>query len=117
MHLSLNWLRDYLLKTDVKIDPQDLARKLTMRGFPVVAIRSNSPNALDHVVVGRIEKIEKHPNADRLQVTEVITSNAEGAPRHQIVCGATNIAVGDIVPVALPGAILPGDFEIKISSI
>lgn len=116
MLLSLNWLRDYLLKQDMKIDPKDLANKLTMRGLAVAAIKRPS-FGLEGVIVGRIEKIEKHPNADRLQVTQVVTSEDADAERRQIVCGAKNIAEGDIVPVAIPGCILPGDFEIKVSTI
>lgn len=116
MLLSLNWLRDYLAKSDMKIDPKDLADKLTMRGIHVAAIKRPA-FSLENVVVGRIEKIEKHPNADKLQVTQVTTKSGEGASPIQIVCGAKNIAEGDIVPVALPGSILPGDFEIKKSTI
>lgn len=116
MLLSLNWLKDHLLKTDIRIDPKDLAEKLTMRGLPVASIK-RPPSALEHVVVGKIEKIEKHPNADRLQVTRVLVSEDPNAERLQIVCGAKNIAEGDIVPVALPGAVLPGDLVIKHSSI
>lgn len=116
MFLSLNWLRDYLVKGDIKIDPKDLAEKLTMRGLQVSAIKRPS-FGLENVIVGRIEKIEKHPNADRLQVTQVIISETEKDKPRQVVCGANNIAEGDIVAVALPGAMLPGDFEIKISSI
>lgn len=114
MLLSINWLRDYLLKSDVKIDPKLISEQLTMRGLQVASIKRPA-FGLENVVVGRIEKIEKHPNADRLQVTQVIFR--EGDAPHQIVCGAKNIAEGDIVPVALPGAVLPGDLEIKISSI
>jgi phenylalanyl-tRNA synthetase beta chain len=116
MHLSLNWLRDYLQKADAKIDPKDLADKLTMRGIHVAAIK-HPAMSLENVVVGRIEKIEKHPNADRLQVTQVVTQDGESAPKIQIVCGAKNISEGDIVPVALPGSMLPGNFEIKVSAI
>ncbi len=116
MQLSINWLRDYLLKADVKIDASELAEKLTMRGIQVGAIRQPSAG-LESVVVGRIEKIEPHPNADRLQVTKVIISAEEGAERLQIVCGAKNIAEGDLVPVALVGASLPGGIRIKQSAI
>jgi phenylalanyl-tRNA synthetase beta chain len=116
MLLSINWLKDYLQKAEIKIDPKELADKLTMRGLAVSTIK-RPILGLETVMVGRIETIEKHPNADRLQVTWVVTSEAEGAERRQIVCGATNIAVGDIVPVAMPGTILPGDFEIKKSII
>lgn len=114
MLLSINWLRDYLLKTDVKIDPRDLAEKLTMRGLAVASIKRPS-FGFENVVVGRIEKIEKHPNADRLQVTQVTIGS--DVKILQIVCGAKNIAEGDIVPIALVGAVLPGDFVIKLSTI
>lgn len=116
MLLSLNWLRDYLAKADVKIDPKDLSEKLTMRGLAVASVQQPKTE-LEKVVVGRIEKIEKHPNADRLQVTKVVVSAEANAERLQIVCGAKNIAEGDLVPVAMIGAMLPGDFEIKQSSI
>ncbi len=116
MLLSLNWLRDYLAKPDLKIDPKDLADKLTMRGVHVAAIKRPS-FSLENVVVGKIEKIDTHPNADRLQVTQVITQTGKNVEPIQIVCGAKNIAVGDIVPIALPGSILPGDFYIKHSTI
>ena len=71
MLLSLNWLKDHLLKTDVKIDPKDLADKLTMRGLQVAAIK-RPPATLEYVNVGKIIKIEKHPNADRLQVRRTV---------------------------------------------
>jgi|GEM_PF-1953891 len=63
----------------------------------------------DNVVVGKILEIEKHPNADRLQVTKTDI----GGKVLQIVCGAPNIKVGQIVPVALIGAKLPNEMEIK----
>lgn len=116
MLLSFNWLRDYLQKPDIKFDAKELAEKLTMRGVQVAAIRRPSLG-LDNVVVGKIIRIEPHPNADRLQVTQVVTSDDPEAEKRQIVCGAKNIAEGDIVPIALPGATLPGDFTIKESKI
>jgi len=61
-------------------------------------------------VVGELLAVEKHPRADRLSLTRVTTGS--GAPL-EIVCGATNIAVGQRVPVALPGAVLPGDRRIE----
>src|SRR5260221_12272712 len=63
-----------------------------------------------NVVVGELLAVERHPNADRLSLTRVNTGS--GAPL-EIVCGATNIAVGQRVPVALPGAVLPGDRRIE----
>ncbi len=115
MQLSISWLRDYLQKPDVKISAPDLAERLTMRGIQVGAIRQPSAG-LESVVVGRIEKIEPHPNADRLQVTRVVIA-AESAEPLQIVCGAKNIAEGDIVPVALVGASLPGGIRIKKAAV
>ncbi len=116
MFLSLNWLRDYLQKADVKIVPEDLAHRLTMRGLAVAGIKKVA-GGLNDVLVGKIVKIEPHPNADRLQITQVVFSDKPDAETKQIVCGAKNIAEGDIVPVALPGAVLPGDFAIKVSAI
>lgn len=116
MLVSLNWLKEHFAKTDIKLDPRELADKLTMRGVHVAGIK-RSTGSLTNVVVGKILQIEKHPNADRLRVTQVVFSEEEGAEKHQIVCGASNIAEGDIVPIALPGCVLPGDFAIKISTI
>ena len=66
--------------------------------------------ALDKVVVAEILESVQHPNADRLSVCKV--NDGSGHPR-QIVCGAKNYKAGDKVPLALPGAVLPGDFKIK----
>lgn len=87
-------------------------------------------NNLENVVVGRILEIEKHPNADRLQIVRVdigsaepslLTSLPEGERKSMkellIVCGAPNIKVGQLVPVALVGAKLPGGMEIKEAEI
>ncbi len=116
MFLSINWLRDYLAKPDAKIELKDLSDRLTMRGIPVAAVRRSSLG-LERVVVGKIEKIEKHPDAERLQIARVLVSSDPNETPVQIVCGASNIAEGDFVPVALPGAILPGDIQIKASAI
>ena len=70
---------------------------------------------MDNIVIARIEKIEKHPNADKLTWCQVRPApDAEPLP---IVCGAPNIKEGDIVPLALVGAKLPGNFVIKESMI
>ena len=71
---------------------------------------------LRSVVVGEILEIEKHPNADRLQVTKVSVNSDQGTAL-QIVCGAPNITVGQKVPVALVGAKLPNGLEIKEAEI
>lgn len=100
MLLPLSWLEDYIRLKD---SPQKLAERLTLAGIEVESI-SRPGDGLSGVVVGQILKIEKHPSADKLQVTEV--SIGKGQPL-RIVCGATNIAVGQKVPVALVGTTLP----------
>lgn len=79
----------------------------------IVNTEKSAENKFPGVVVGKIMEIEKHPNADRLQVTKTDV----GGEVLQIVCGASNIAVGQKVPVALVGAELPGYFEIKEAEI
>ncbi len=91
--------------------PEQLAEILPMLGLEVESITRFGLSPLPHVVVGEIKSFEKHPKADRLSVCQVDVG--EGSLR-QIVCGAKNFQVGDRVPVALPGAILPGNVEIKV---
>jgi phenylalanyl-tRNA synthetase beta chain len=113
MKISLRWLSDYIDINDYFAKPQELSALLTGAGLEVESIENLAKN-FDHVVVGHILKKEKHPNADRLTVCQV--STGDGVV-HQIVCGAKNHNEGDNVVVALPGAILPGDFSIKQSKI
>ena len=107
MKLSLKWLRDYV---DYDGSPDELAQLLTFAGVEVEGIHTHGV-AIDHVVVAAILDSKQHPNADRLSVCHVDDGSGQ-APR-QIVCGAKNYKVGDKVPLALPGAVLPGDFKIK----
>ncbi|MFA6973226.1 MAG: hypothetical protein WC238_00605 [Parcubacteria group bacterium] len=74
-------------------------------------------SVFENVVVGKILEIEKHPNADRLQIVIVETHSNASVQKLQIVCGANNIKIGDKVPVALVGAKLPGGMEIKEAEI
>lgn len=113
MKISLQWLNDYIDIQDYFAKPQDLAALLTAAGIEVEGIE-NLAKTFEHVVVGHILKKDQHPNADRLSLCQV--STGDGVV-HQIVCGAQNHKQGDNVVVALPGAILPGDFAIKRSKI
>jgi phenylalanyl-tRNA synthetase beta chain len=106
MLISLNWLKEYV---DVPWEPEELADRLTMAGLEVEGITYLNPG-LDNVLVGQILKIEPHPDADSLRVCKVDVG--EGDPV-QIVCGAPNAAAGQVVAVALPGAVLPGGFVIE----
>ena len=102
MRVPLNWLREYV---DPPIDTHLLADRLTMTGTNVEAIHRHGVDALENFVVGRVLEAEQHPNADRLSVCLVDI----GDPDHpqQIVCGAPNVAAGQTVAVAKPGAVMP----------
>ena len=106
MKISLNWLRDFV---DCQLPASDLETLLRRAGLEVAAIHERGV-AIDKVVVAEILESIQHPNADRLSVCKV--NDGSEHPR-QIVCGAKNYKVGDKVPLALPGAVLPGDFKIK----
>ncbi|MDR2863007.1 MAG: phenylalanine--tRNA ligase subunit beta [Puniceicoccales bacterium] len=112
MKVSLQWLTKYVDLSGISTD--QIADALPMLGLEVESVSSVGLPALSHVVVGEILSFEKHPKADRLNVCQVDTG--DGTPR-QIVCGAKNFQAHDRVPVALPGAVLPGGFEIKVSKL
>ena len=113
MKISLKWLSDYIDIQDYFAKPQELANLLTAAGIEVEGVQ-NLAKQFEHVVIGHILKKDQHPGADRLTLCQVATG--EGVV-HQIVCGAKNHNEGDRVVVALPGAVLPGDFVIKHSKI
>jgi phenylalanyl-tRNA synthetase beta chain len=112
MKISLNWIKDYVA-LDAPV--AEIARAITFLGFEVEHVASTGAPPLEGVVVGEVLTREKHPNADKLSVCTVDIGPAGGVKT--IVCGAQNYKVGDRVPVALPGAVLPGDFRIKQSKI
>jgi phenylalanyl-tRNA synthetase beta chain len=109
MKISYNWLKDYV---EFDWSPQQLADRLTMCGIEVEGIEKVGAS-FDHIVVAQVLSVDKHPNADRLTVCRV----TDGATERQIVCGAKNHKAGDKVPLALPGAVLPGDFKIKVGKL
>jgi phenylalanyl-tRNA synthetase beta chain len=102
MKLSFQWISDYVDLHD--LTPETLADKLTGAGLEVEAITPRN-QGVSGVVVGEVVACEPHPNADRLRVCQV---NVGDGPLRTIVCGAPNVAVGQKVPTALPGAKLPG---------
>jgi phenylalanyl-tRNA synthetase beta chain len=106
MRVSMNWLRTL---ANPNISNEQLGLRLTMAGLEVEESVKAAPE-FTHVVVGHITAIEKHPDADKLNVCRVDVG--DGTER-QIVCGAPNAAVGLLVPCALPGAVLPGGLSIK----
>ena len=96
------------------VTAERVAEVLPMLGLEVESVTTFGLAPLPQVVVGEIRSFEKHPKADRLSVCQVDVG--DGAPR-QIVCGAKNFKAGDRVPVALPGTVMPGGFEIKVSKL
>lgn len=123
MRISLNWLSEYVDLPPPEEPPQGgadaergfaasvdlLAHKLTAVGLEVEAIERTGAG-LEGVVAARIVASEKHPNAEKLSVTRVDAGSGEPL---QIVCGAKNYQVGDVVPLATVGTVLPGGGKIE----
>jgi len=107
MFLSLNWLKD-LVEIPRSITPDELARALTRHTVEVENVVVQAKQ-YDKIVVGKILEIKKHPQADKLSLVKVDV----GFEKLEIVCGATNIKTGQLVPVALVGAVLANGLEIK----
>jgi phenylalanyl-tRNA synthetase beta chain len=105
MKVPYSWLREYC---DPGVEPGQLAERLAMTGTEVERVGTVGPPSAEGFVVGKVLSAEPHPNADRLRVCTVDTGDGE----RTIVCGAPNVAAGQTVPVALPGATLPGGHEI-----
>lgn len=105
MLAPLRWLKDYI---DINMNANDFADLMTMSGSKVEGIESMGKD-IEGVVIGKIETIVPHPNADKLVITKVNIGNE----MLQIVTGATNIKEGDYIPVAIEGARLAGGLKIK----
>ena len=106
MKVPYNWLKDY---AEVNVDPHTLGDKLTLSGSALEEVIIQGDN-IKNIVTGKITKIEKHPDADRLNVCQV---NIGADEEIQIVTAATNMKEQDIVPVALHKSILADGSEIK----
>lgn len=109
MIVTWNWLNEFV---DISGTPQELADRLTMAGLEVEGLTTLGAE-LDSVIVARLEQVEAHPDAERLTLCQV--NNGQNIV--QVVCGATNHKTGDLVALAQPGSVLPGDFKIKKSKI
>ncbi|MFW5647577.1 MAG: phenylalanine--tRNA ligase subunit beta [Candidatus Alkaliphilus sp. MAG34] len=105
MYVPMNWLRDYI---DIDIDINEFAEKITMSGTLVENIDILGED-IKNVVVGKIETVVQHPNADKLLICQVNT----GREKIQVITGADNVAEGDYVPVAVHGAVLPGGMNVE----
>ncbi|GMQ62640.1 phenylalanine--tRNA ligase subunit beta [Vallitalea maricola] len=106
MNVPMQWLKDYV---NIDCDIKTFIDSMTMSGSKVEGYEELGKE-ISKVVVGKILKIEKHPDADKLVVTQVNVGEEEPI---QIVTGANNISEGDYVPIALVGSTLPDDIKIK----
>ena len=106
MRIPYAWMATYC---DPALEPGVLAEKLAMTGTEVERVVTTGPPSADNFVIGKVVAVEPHPDADRLRVCTVDT----GDERRNIVCGAPNVAAGQTVVVALPGAVMPGGMKIK----
>ncbi len=106
MKFSRKWLNEYVDIQDIEL--KELVDKLTLNSFEVESVEYQG-ESLKNIVVARIESVEKHPNADTLQVCKANI----GDKVLQILTRATNVFAGAYVPLALDGAILPNGLEIK----
>lgn len=109
MRVSLNWLRDYV---DIDMDPETLGNMFSMRGLEVEGVE-HVGRGLKDVVAAEILAVTEHPSADRLFICQV----DGGRGKARVVCGASNLEVGAMVPLALPGAELPDGTLIQESRI
>src|SRR5947209_5429798 len=100
MKVPYSWLREHC---DPGLSPEELLELLALRTTDVEGISYVGPPSADGFVVGKVVSVEPHPDADTLSVCEVDT----GDGTRTIVCGAPNVAAGQIVAVARPGAIMP----------
>ncbi|HOA97333.1 MAG TPA: phenylalanine--tRNA ligase subunit beta [Acetivibrio saccincola] len=105
MKAPISWLKDYV---DIDIETREFANKMTMSGSKVEGIEVQGEE-INKVVVGKILSIEKHPDADKLQVCKVDVGNEV----IQVVTGADNVKEQDLIPVALSGATLSGGIKIS----
>ncbi len=100
MRINLDWLKEY---TSVEFSAAELADKLTMTSLESVPLLKES-DFLKEVVVGKVQSVQQHPNADKLSLCQVDTTGGSSA---QIICGAPNVGEGQLVPVITPGTVMP----------
>jgi phenylalanyl-tRNA synthetase beta chain len=111
VRVPIEWLYEYCAP---ELDTFALAERLAMTGTEVERVERHGVTALEQFVVGKVLQAERHPDADRLSVCLVDTGNGEPS---QIVCGAPNVAAGQTVAVAKPGAVMPDGTKLKVAKL
>ena len=111
MRVPVEWLTEY---ADPGLPVSELEERLTMTGTKVEAVHHHGVDALERFVIGRVLEAGRHPDADRLSVCMVDVG--DGGPQ-QIVCGAPNVAAGQIVAVARPGAVMPDGTKLGVAKL
>ena len=106
MKLNESWLREWV---NPPLTIEEITEKLTMAGLELDSITPVAPH-FEQVFVGEVVTVDPHPNAEKLHVCQVNVGQTDSLT---IVCGASNVAAGMKVPVAVIGAVLPGNFKIK----
>ena len=111
MRVPVSWLREYCSPS---LDTFAVAERLAMTGTEVERVETHGVSALEQFVVGKVLQADPHPDADRLRVCRVDTGDGEPS---QIVCGAPNVAAGQTVAVARPGAVMPDGTKLKTAKL
>ena len=109
MKFTYHWLREFV---DTPLAPEEIAERLPLLGFEVEDFASTLP-ALDGIVVGKVLTCRPHPQSDHLKLCHVNI----GGENLEVICGAPNVAVGQVVAVAPPGSTLPNGSRIEAKPI
>ena len=107
MNLSMRWLKEFVTLDDMPI--RDFTEAMTMSGSKVEGWETEG-SEIDNVIVGKVLSLERHPDSDHMWITQIDTGSGEPV---QIVTGAQNLKIGDLVPVAMDKSTLPGDKKIR----
>src|SRR5438045_1946047 len=114
MRVPLTWLRKHC---DPGLDTAGIADRLTMTGTKVEAVHHHGVGAVDRFLVGRVLEVHPHRDADRLKVCKVDLGAGDPAEAATIVCGAPNVAAGQTVAVARPGALMPDGSKLEAANL
>src|SRR5215831_13152027 len=106
MRVLLSWLREF---APIEGDPVALGEEMSDLGMAVESL-DRLGEGLDGIVVARVLDLRSHPSADRIQLVDVDAGDGEAL---QICCGAFNMAVGDLVPLATTGTVMPNGMTIE----